>query len=384
MSFFQTIPKSSRATYVRHLRFSLLIAVAAELTFEISKYIARRELNLSVIEMGLVMTSPFVGMILSIFSPMLIRGTKKLHYIRTVVLAAFIPAIFLGLIYHLIRSGSLQGTWLYTLIFGVSWLCYPMIVPVISAIMKSNYPDSKRSSIYAAVVLRQLLLIFLIRQAIGQLLIYWPESYTWFTPLGALLAFWSLYEISQMRVMDEPPEETEPTESTAESDRRADWSVRTKMPGQRFGFYPQATSDGELFSWHESISILRSDRAYLWYEMAFSLAGFANLIGIPLYYYYLVDILETPVDHYTQLISLQPLLMALTIGFWGRLFDRRQSPIWQRMVLNTIWMAPPCGYLLSALGIGPILALNCRHDLNGFLSGRRHVELDVGRIAICP
>lgn len=359
-NFARTIPISSRPTYVRHLRFALVNTAAAQTSLEIGKYIARHDLHVSEQQMGVVFASLFLGMTLAIFTPLLIRGASKLHYIRVVMAATYVPVFFLGAMREFVLRGWVGNTWFFTVLLSISWLCLPMVVPALAAIMKANYPESYRSRIFAGIMMRQLLVICLCRYGVGQLLQHWPELYLLLTPAGALAVFWGLRQLSLVRVRDEPREiKPNTTEEADNGGLLRKWTAKAKVVvGLRFPAYPQATADGEeLFSWRRAVRILRRDRAFLWYEAAFSLGGLANLIGTPLYFFYLTDVLRMSIYEYSTLTALPPLCMALAVGWWAKFFDRQQNPIRQRKILDVVWALPPLGYLLSAVTGGAVAPL---------------------------
>ncbi|MGC9328024.1 MAG: MFS transporter, partial [Candidatus Hinthialibacter sp.] len=265
-------------------------------------FVARKTVGVSEFQLALILMAAFVGPLLSVFIPNLLKIHGKIQYILCMSIPCKVIFIALAWIHDPVWFCWIAAAGLFFIF---------TYIPMYAALLKSMYPTSLRGTIQGHVRFVSLAVTVAATLAAGFLL---EMNGQYFRGIFILASLAGLFGTLLLTKIPEPLRGNEKGESIAPL--------------------------------RDIVETARSDRLYIGYEIAFFLGGFANLAGTPIYVLYIVDVLNAD---YRQIALAAGILIhlagVLTLRWWGRALDRHPNPMLQRMLLHGIWLFHPLLYV---------------------------------------
>ena len=299
MSFIHSLPSRSRPTYYWYSRAMMLEGFFTGAAFEMVNFVARKTIGISEFQVTLYPFFMYLGMMMGFLFPQLFQVKSKMRF----VFWTSVPCKLLFIVFSFMAQPSL----FFTLSAAALFLS-KMYVPMNVSVLKSNYPESLRGTIVGH--LRTLELVC--------------------TLAGGILSGWVLNQhAGHFR-----------------------WVFTLAAVGGIVGtcYFTRIREHGPilnrtLVSFAQMLEVLRKDHLYLRFQLQFSVSGIANLMAMPLYVLYIVDVLHA---NYWQIALASCvayyLVSILTQRWWGRLTDRHPNPILMRAALSFLWGFHPLCY----------------------------------------
>lgn len=314
MFFSERVPPEARNAYKKDAVAGMLGAVMMGLTMPFIAVIARKTLKASALELSVITMAPLAGSLLSILWANAMEGRRKMPFVFWSWIASrslFFLAVF--------ATNSL----LFVAMFAVYCLVISVNSPAYSAILKEIYPDGDRGRImgYARVCTVSVMIAM---TAIAGPLLH-AVSYRWVFPFAALFGLAAACTFRRI-----PAKE-------ATGDRN------TPVP--------------EFFL--RSVAILREDRGFAWFCAGIFVSGWGNLMALPVFVLYQVDVLHVN-EVWASAYSVVVQLVAM-VGYvyWGSYIDRKTPN--KAVAANVlIWTIVPLAYCFatSAWMLLPVMVLN--------------------------
>jgi len=278
MFFNRRIPLFIRESYHYDSRASVLWGIFYGLSLVFFPVIARK-IGANSFQIALLTAAPLMGALFTLYWSRLSNRSNKMQFFiwikilaRTVLFLmffavspwAFIIIVFLNVFFE--QAGS----------------------PAYTGIMKEIYPDSYRGRAMGYIRAEQAISAIFACYIGGVLLD--RISYGYIFPLAAIIGLLSLVFFAKIKVKNEP-----------------------KLKNvKKQGFIPS-----------EAIDIFKKDRRFFIYSLIFFTYGFGNLLAMPLYPIFLVDILQASNSLVGKLGSLSSLFCIISYIFWGRYIDKK-------------------------------------------------------------
>ena len=305
MSFVASLPRRAQSAYYWDVRYMMLEGIFIGICFDMLGFVARKTIGISELQLVLIMVFVHIGPLFSFVMPHIIRTQRKISYILCMSIPCKVMFIFLAFGFSPL---------VFCCIAACGFFFMFMNVPMYAALLNNIYPDSHRGTISGHVRSYALVATVFTSLAAGKLLDINPNYYHFIFPFTAFCGLLGAYCLSQIH------------ETISE----------------------HGANRNTLVSYKDLISILKSDKLFIRYEIASFISGLANLAGTPIYLLYVVDVLQA---NYLQIALtagvIHNVVGVLTIRWWGRTLDRRPNPMWQRMVLTGIWILHPLLYAFA-------------------------------------
>lgn len=279
------------------------------MTFPFFTRIARGELHASETLIGLMAAAPFIGNLLAPLWARQMEGRAKLPF----VLGSWVPARFLLFLMPLATFPAL----FVTLVGGLQFVG-TISTPAYTTLMRDIYPDRTRGRLLGYVRVAAQAMMFLATLLAGRLLDH-TISYRYLFPVAGALGLIAAYAFSHVRALPEaapgPPEAAQERLST-------------------------------LAFVRDTLAILRDNVGYRWFAASVFTYGFGNLMVVPLYALYQVDVLGISNTQIANLANFASLASIAGMFFWGRFLDRRGAPV--SVLLSIVLIAAiPLVYLFA-------------------------------------
>ena len=283
--------------------------------------IGRDTLHASPIAISLMFAAPFIGNLFSPFWARQMEGREKLPFCvgswalaRTLLLLmpfALTGNAFVGLIALLQIIGTVSA-------------------PAYTSIMRDIYPDESRGRLmgYARVCMQGM--AFGSTLIVGRLLDK-GIPYTILFPVAGVFGIGAALTFRRVRPLRSTP-----------------------IP------LADAGKQSAALFMRETLAILGHNRAYRWFALSVFVYGFANLMVIPLYGLYQVDVLHISNTQIANIANVSALCAILGSFFWGRFMDQR-GPAFTVMCSIVLISLIPIVYIFAATPITLLFA--------GMLSG---------------
>ena len=277
------------------------------MTFPFFARIARGELHAPETTIAVMTAAPFIGNLLSPLWARQMEGKGKLPF----VLGSWIPARALLFLMPLATF-----PWLFVgLVSGVQFIG-TISTPAYTTLMRDIYPDRQRGRLMGYVRVAAQTFTFLATLTAGRLLDH-GISYRYLFPVAGLLGIAAAFSFSRVRPLVAQA-------SVVEGARR--------LSAREFLL--------------DTLSILRENVGYRWFALSVFTYGFGNLMVIPLYALYQVDVLGITNTQIANLANFASLWAIAGSFFWGRFVDRHGAG---RSVLISILLitVSPLVYLMT-------------------------------------
>lgn len=271
--------------------------------FPFVAFVARDHLHATGAELGLITAAPFVGNLLALpFTHVIARGDA----VRNVALV--LGAARLIMVAIAFARGSAAFSWIVFVVQSLAAIQSPTSVSVIRLIYPQEYLGRLLS--YTRVVLVGGMIVSTF--AAGWLIDRWGWRLVFlaFSPLGML----SLIAYSRIRI---PAEQAVTSQS----------EVREFLRG--------------------ALGLLRRDVPFRWFAGAVSVYGFGNLMAVPVFTIYQVDVLHISATWVAILMNTTQVVWMLSYVFWGRFIDS-VSPLKIVMINTIVAAAVPLNYIAAS------------------------------------
>jgi len=318
--FSSRVPPSARDSYNKDATSGILVAVMIGLIGPFAAVIAREQLKASAFEISAITMAPIAGNVFALLWANIVEGRPKMPY---TIWSLAISRV--ALLCAALATGSLS----FTAVICVFYIASSACGPAYSSLMREVYPDSDRARIMSYVRVCMMTVLIFVSAVGGPLLKV--VSYRLVFPVAGLFGLASLYSFSRIRAV----------EAHGDPD----------VPLSHF--------------MHSSCTILRDDRAFLWFCVGVFIAGSANFAVMPIFTIYQVDILGVDTRWAGVYGVVGSLTSMLGYLFWGAAIDRRDpSKVVQYNTLATClipliycvsseaWMLVPTAVLGGAIGAG--------------------------------
>ncbi len=298
------------------------------MTFPFFTRIARGELQASETMIGLMAAAPFIGNLLAPLWARQMEGRAKLPF----VIGSWVPARSLLFLMPFATFPAL-----FVALVGGLQFVGTISTPAYTTLMRDIYPDRSRGRLLGYVRVAAQAMMFLATLVAGRLLDH-TISYLYLFPVAGVLGLFAAYAFSHVRALPEaapgPPEAGEERLST-------------------------------LAFVRDTLAILRDNVGYRWFAASVFTYGFGNLMVVPLYALYQVDVLQVSNTQIANLANFASLASIAGMFFWGRYLDRRGAPV--SVLLSIMLIAGiPLVYLFAPLFAPPVSGLFVASALAGF------------------
>lgn len=289
------IPRAARRSLGWDVLAGALAGVYMGMTFPFFTRIARGDLHAPDVAIALMSAAPFVGNLLSPLWARQMEGRAKMPF----VLGSWLPARALLLLMPLAASAG----FFVALVAGLQFIA-TISTPAYTSLMRDIYPDRARGRLMGYVRVAAQSAMFVATLAAGRLLDHQlPFGVVFFVAgifgMGAALSFGQVRPLSPV----------------------------VPAPGDD----PRVLSTREFVL--DTLAILRENASYRWFALSVFTYGFGNLMVIPLYALYQVDVLRISNTQIANLVNFVSLCSIAGSFFWGRFIDRHGAP---RVVLLSI------------------------------------------------
>ncbi|MFH1407291.1 MAG: MFS transporter [Candidatus Omnitrophota bacterium] len=294
MIFKKTLPKEIHRAYGFDFTTGVLNGLALGLTTPFLAVVARR-LGASAGYLAVLVCAPYIGSLLSFYWAHLAEryGRKRCVILGGVVsMSLLLFAVF-----------KLTPFWYCTLIFFSQFMLY-MGRPAYTGIMAQIYPDSARGKAMGYVRIGISSATTFASFLGGRLLDIF--SYRVVYPIAGALGVLANFAFSKICVPS-PKDDNDIREFTP--------PFPTKLQNKREG--------RAGFRLKEAFEILKNDATYRKFEQGFFIFGFGNLMALPVYALFVVDVLKLTNFEVGFLATVASLLGIGAMYYWGHAIDAK-------------------------------------------------------------
>jgi MFS family permease len=272
--------------------------------------IARGDLAAPESAIAVLTAAPFIGNLLSPIWARQMEGRSKIPF----VIGSWLPARSLLLLMPFV----LGRPWLFVALVSGLQFIGTISTPAYTSLMRDIYPDRARGRLMGYVRVAVQALTFVSTLITGRLLDHGIPFGIVF-PLAGLLGFCGALSFWRVRPL---PEEVAAAEAAP----------------------PRVLSTREFVL--DTLAVLRENVSYRWFALSVFAYGFGNLMVMPLYALYQVDVLHITNTQIANLANFTSLCSIFGFIFWGRFIDRHGAPI--TVLLGIVLFAlVPIVYLLA-------------------------------------
>ncbi len=245
--------------------------------------IGRDMLHASPTAISLMFAAPFIGNLFSPFWARQMEGREKLPF----CVGSWAMARILLLIMPFALTGNS-----FVLLIALLQIIGTVSAPAYTSIMRDIYPDESRGRLmgYARVAVQSM--AFISTLLVGRLLDH-GVSYTILFPIAGIFGITAAMTFRNVRPLSSSPVPLAGVEKEA------------MLPFLR-----------------QTFSILLYNRPYRWFALSVFVYGFANLMLIPLYGLYQVDVLKISGTQIANIANVAALSAIVGSFFWGRFMDK--------------------------------------------------------------
>ena len=276
--------------------------------------IARGDLHASETVIALLAAAPFLGNLCSPLWARQMEGRSKMPF----VLGSWIGARSLLFLTPLAFSAAP-----FIAIIGGMQFVGTIATPAYTSLLRDIYPNRARGRLMGYVRVIAQVMTFVATLIAGRLLDH-HISYRTLFPVAGVLGVAAALAFSRVRVLPEnrPLPSPEP---------------EIKLTNREFA--------------RDTLTILRDNEPYRWFAFSVFTYGFGNLMVVPLYGLFQVDVLRVSNTQVANLANFASLWSIVGFVFWGWLMDRIGAP---KTVLFSI-------FCISAIAVVYLFA----HTVNG-------------------
>ena len=294
MFFDRRIPCESRSQYHYDSISNVLNGVFLGLVLIFLPVIARR-MGASGKQIALITAAPFIGFLFSMFWDRFSEGRKKVPFVSGICVlgcSVFFATSFV--------AGPLTMVAM-VLVFHLIW---SMKLPAYAGVMREIYPDKDRSRLMGYTRVKMALAMIIAAYVGGHLIQAYGYKYVF--PLGALFGILSAFAFKRIKCVDE--------------------HIHVRA--------------GKKFPLVEALDLLKENKAFSRYLCILFLFGFGNLMAMPLYTIFLVDVLDIPNATVGKLGALFSLMWMISYFAWGEYMGKRHPLMVIPLVISSLALVP--------------------------------------------
>lgn len=293
----RSVPRIARYTWARQWRAELC-AGAVDGILGVAAFTAMRSLHAP--DWIAALFASF-GQMLWLLAPMWEAAFARFHLRQAFLwmgMAANAPMLLVALVDDAAVAQG-WGVWLFAAVIIVASAVDAAYVPHRSALVSANYPLAVRGKLFAMLSVLSRMSAVVAAKASGWLL---DADFRWLRVLFPIAGVCGLFEHWTLS--------------------RIHWHRDGRPKVRTWGGLTSALA-ASAAAWRETGRILREDRAFFVYEIAFLLYGCGFLMSYPLIAIFAVHDLRLKYSEWTSAIGLwQQLAYAVTILAFGRALDR--------------------------------------------------------------
>lgn len=302
MSFFQSIPFRARPAYVWYLRSQMLEGIFVGAVFQMIQIVGRKTIGVS--EEMVILFSFFTSF--GMFAVFIMPTLLNLRSQKQMIVWTSVPCKLL-----LASLALFTDPMIFFCIAALGLSLLKMQDPIRTSLLKTNLPATCRFRVVSH-VRRMEFICFMTANFLAGYLMEWNGMwYRVIFPVSCLFSLAGTWMITQLR------------------EKLEDIPVK-------------------IISIRQFLGVMKTDKIYMQYQVLFSISGMVNLMGLPLYILYTVDVIEADFIEFS--ISrgiLFGLASIISLTWWGRVMDRYPNPILMRAVLSLIWCLHPICYIAA-------------------------------------
>jgi len=280
MFFNRRIPLFIRESYCYDSNTAVLWGIFWGLSLAFFPVTARK-IGATSSQMAFLSAAPFLGALFTLYWS---RLSNRMNKMRFFILIKILARAVLFLMFFAINP------WVFIVVVFLNAFFEQAGSPAYTGIMKEIYPDSLRGRAMGYVRGEQAISAILACYIGGVLLD--RVSYRYIFPLAAIIGLLSLSYFARIKVKSE-------VNKVKRAERK-----RVIVP-------------------YEMAEIFRGDRRFFYYSLIFFTSGFSNLLAMPLYPIFLVDILHASNTLVGKLSSISSFFWIISYLFWGRYVDKK-------------------------------------------------------------
>jgi len=281
MFFNRRIPLFIRESYYYDSNATILWGIFWGFSLAFFPVIARK-IGATSSQMALLSAAPFLGALFTLYWSRLSNRVDKMKFFIGIKILA---RTVLFLMFFAINP------WIFIIVVFLNAFFEQAGSPAYTGIMKEIYPDSFRGRAMGYVRGEQAISAILACYIGGVLLD--RISYRLIFPSAAVLGLLSLSSFAKIRIKNK---------------------INKVKTAKKQGLFPS-----------EMVDIFRRDKRFFHYSLIFFTGGFGNLLAMPLYPIFLVDILNASNTMVGKLSSISSFFWIISYLFWGRYVDKNGS-----------------------------------------------------------
>lgn len=278
------VPQSARHSLGWDFLAGVLAGLYMGMVFPFVTRVARGDLSASSFWLTVLSAAPFVGNLLAPFW----AAKMDRHNPMAFLLGSWIPARSLFLLLPFLPGAAGFAT-----LLGAVQLLGAFASPAYATVMREIYPSTHRGRLMGIVRVGVQAMSFVAAQLAGRLMDK-GVSHNALFPIAGVLGIGSALAFAQVRF---------PRQPSADMDH---------IPATPFR---NALAD--------SLLILRENPPYRWFAASVMAYGFGNLMAMPLYSLFQVDVLGLSNTQVALLANIAAVSSIPASFLWGRLLDRR-------------------------------------------------------------
>ncbi|HSH52639.1 MAG TPA: MFS transporter [Bacteroidales bacterium] len=235
-------------TFYLHITFSVIDGMIRGALL-LNEYVFIKSLNGSSYQLSILFQSSVIVLLLSVFfNELIYRAKRKRKLLRRAGLLTHLPLLFLFFFPQNPEAYTISSIYhyIFLFIFFTYYLSYPIVLPTINLFLKNAYTKENFGRMYGvSTSIRQILLMITVF-ILGLLLDANDFSFTWFFPVLGVLGFLSIVLFSRIEYIPK----------TAAN-------------------YSEGILQAVVGSFKKMIHILKTNKAYLDYQIAYLFYGFS-------------------------------------------------------------------------------------------------------------
>ncbi len=282
-------------TFYLHITFSIIDGMIRGALL-LNEYVFIKSLQGSSYQLSVLFQSSVIVLLLSVFfNELIYRAKRKRKLLRRAGFLTHLPLLFLLFFPHNPELYTLNSFYhyIFLFIFFTYYLSYPIVLPTINLFLKNVYTKDNFGRLYGiSSSVRQILLMVTVF-ILGLLLDADEFSFTWFFPLLGVLGVFSIVLFS-----------------------RIEYIPKTVAD------YSEGIIQAVVGSFKKMINILKTNRAYLDFQIAYLFYGFSFMSSrsvINIFYDKALDLNYSSVAFYQNAYNI---LAILLLPFFGKLIGR--------------------------------------------------------------
>jgi len=300
--------KLGRKTYLIHLIYSSLEGVLYGV-FALNEFVFVKSMLGNPIQLGLLIQIQTIVLLISVFSSDYIKRTvNKKKFLMRIAIFTRVP-LLLFFIFPAIPSGYIGG-FFQILMLGIMFMYFssmPLILPLLSIFLKNRYRPENLGKLFGKTNAVCKILSLFSTMVFGFLLDLNHYTFRFVYPAMGVLGILSIYILSQIKY----------TENLEYSSRSIFQSIQSSL--------------------QKMVSILRTNRPFLSFEMAFMLYGFTYLTAfsiIPILYVKELKMNYTEMAIYKNIPIIITILTSSRLGKLLGKIDPRKFSIYTYLIFG--------------------------------------------------